>query len=213
MSALQSILPGRGNAAGQRDLRRRRGRRRLCRHVHAAPAPWAWIVGPGLTRQGDGVGGTWYWNRYPGARCDVESMQYSYSFSDEIAAGMGLERALRAAAGAVAICQPCCRPLQPAAGTSSLQIRASIGAAFDQATGSMVGDDVEDGNTRDGRLFRAENDRLPVERAESPNRGPRAISRARSTIPAYWPHEPVDFTGLRVGVIGTGSSGDPVGAR
>src|SRR5712675_1194428 len=33
--------------------------------------------------QGDGVGGTWYWNRYPGARCDVESMDYSYSFSDE----------------------------------------------------------------------------------------------------------------------------------
>ena len=29
--------------------------------------------------RGDGVGGTWYWNRYPGARCDVESMQYSYS--------------------------------------------------------------------------------------------------------------------------------------
>lgn len=33
---------------------------------------------------GDGIGGTWFWNRYPGARCDVESMQYSYSFSDEI---------------------------------------------------------------------------------------------------------------------------------
>ena len=32
----------------------------------------------------DSIGGTWYWNRYPGARCDVESMQYSYSFSDEI---------------------------------------------------------------------------------------------------------------------------------
>ena len=31
---------------------------------------------------GDGVGGTWYWNRYPGARCDVESMQYSYQFCD-----------------------------------------------------------------------------------------------------------------------------------
>ena len=29
---------------------------------------------------GDGVGGTWYWNRYPGARCDLESMEYSYSF-------------------------------------------------------------------------------------------------------------------------------------
>src|SRR6266852_9014503 len=33
---------------------------------------------------GSGVGGTWYWNRYPGARCDVESMQYSYQFSEEL---------------------------------------------------------------------------------------------------------------------------------
>ena len=34
--------------------------------------------------QGDGVGGTWYWNRYPGARCDIESLDYSYSFSQEL---------------------------------------------------------------------------------------------------------------------------------
>src|SRR6202012_2297644 len=34
--------------------------------------------------QGGDVGGTWYWNRYPGARCDIESMQYSYSFSEEL---------------------------------------------------------------------------------------------------------------------------------
>ena len=33
---------------------------------------------------GEGVGGTWYWNRYPGARCDVESVQYSYQFSPEL---------------------------------------------------------------------------------------------------------------------------------
>lgn len=33
---------------------------------------------------GSEVGGTWYWNRYPGARCDVESMEYSYSFSPEL---------------------------------------------------------------------------------------------------------------------------------
>ena len=33
---------------------------------------------------GDEVGGTWYWNRYPGARCDVESFYYSYSFSPEL---------------------------------------------------------------------------------------------------------------------------------
>src|ERR1700747_2846211 len=33
---------------------------------------------------GSGPGGTWYWNRYPGARCDFESIHYSYSFSDEL---------------------------------------------------------------------------------------------------------------------------------
>ena len=33
---------------------------------------------------GSDVGGTWYWNRYPGARCDVESLDYSYSFSPEL---------------------------------------------------------------------------------------------------------------------------------
>ena len=33
---------------------------------------------------GSGVGGTWFWNRYPGARCDVESLEYSYCFSDEL---------------------------------------------------------------------------------------------------------------------------------
>ncbi|HEX2336112.1 MAG TPA: NAD(P)-binding protein, partial [Hyphomicrobiaceae bacterium] len=33
---------------------------------------------------GSGVGGTWFWNRYPGCRCDVESLEYSYSFSNEL---------------------------------------------------------------------------------------------------------------------------------
>src|ERR1700759_429993 len=33
---------------------------------------------------GDGIGGTWFWNRYPGARCDVESLEYSYSFSSDL---------------------------------------------------------------------------------------------------------------------------------
>ncbi len=46
------------------------------------------LRGLGMTAKvieaGAGVGGTWYWNRYPGARCDVESMQYSYAFSEEL---------------------------------------------------------------------------------------------------------------------------------
>ena len=46
------------------------------------------LLGLGLSvrviEAGSGVGGTWYWNRYPGARCDVESMAYSYQFSEEL---------------------------------------------------------------------------------------------------------------------------------
>ena len=33
---------------------------------------------------GEGVGGTWYWNRYPGARCDIPSFQYSYQFDEKL---------------------------------------------------------------------------------------------------------------------------------
>ncbi|HVE27640.1 MAG TPA: NAD(P)-binding protein, partial [Sporichthya sp.] len=33
---------------------------------------------------GDGVGGTWYWNRYPGARCDIDSIHYQFSFSEDV---------------------------------------------------------------------------------------------------------------------------------
>jgi cyclohexanone monooxygenase len=44
----------------------------------------AWGLTVRVYESGDGVGGTWYWNRYPGCRCDVESVAYSYSFSDEL---------------------------------------------------------------------------------------------------------------------------------
>src|SRR5215216_1602215 len=37
-----------------------------------------------VLERGDGVGGTWYWNRYPGARCDVESLNYSFSFDEQL---------------------------------------------------------------------------------------------------------------------------------
>src|SRR4051794_12217680 len=37
-----------------------------------------------VLERGSGVGGTWFWNRYPGARCDIESVDYCYSFSEEL---------------------------------------------------------------------------------------------------------------------------------
>src|SRR6188508_2881110 len=64
---LDAVIVGAG-FAGMYMLHRLRGLGFSCRVVEA----------------GKGVGGTWYWNRYPGARCDVESVQYSYSFSPEL---------------------------------------------------------------------------------------------------------------------------------
>ena len=84
-------------------------------HVHAAPAARARASRRASSRPASGVGGTWYWNRYPGARCDVESMQYSYSFSDELQQEWQWTRALRRAAGDPALRQPRRRPLRPAA--------------------------------------------------------------------------------------------------
>jgi cyclohexanone monooxygenase len=82
MSTLQSVS-GKGHAAGTEAY-----------DVVVVGAGFAGMYmlqrlrGLGLSvrvyEQGGDVGGTWYWNRYPGARCDVESMQYSYSFSDEL---------------------------------------------------------------------------------------------------------------------------------
>ena len=66
-----------------------------------------------VLERADGVGGTWYWNRYPGARCDVESMQYSYSFDPELEQGMVLDRALLRPARDPPIRQPLRRPVRP----------------------------------------------------------------------------------------------------
>ena len=63
---------------------------------------------------GIGVGGTWYWNRYPGARFDSESYSYGYSFSQELLRGMGLDRAFRSAAGDAALSQLRRRQVRPA---------------------------------------------------------------------------------------------------
>jgi len=65
------------------DFDGRGDRRRVRRHVHAAsPAPER--LHGARVRGRPGGRRTWYWNRYPGARCDVESVQYSYQFSPEL---------------------------------------------------------------------------------------------------------------------------------
>jgi len=163
------------------------------------------LRGLGLTarvyEQGDGVGGTWYWNRYPGARCDVESMQYSYSFSDELqqewdwSERYAPQPEILKYANHVADRFDLRRDIQ-----FSTRVER---AAFDEAI------DRWSVTTSDGMTVTAQFVVLAtgcLSNARMPDIQGLSSFKGQVYHTGNWPHEPVDFTGLRVGVIGTGSS-------
>ena len=151
---------------------------------------------------GAGVGGTWYWNRYPGARCDVASVEYSYAFSEELEQEwVWTER--------YATQPEILRYLDHVADRFDLRrlIRFDtrvLGASFDAAAGGW------EVRTSDGELTRA---RFVVmatgclSSANLPDIPGRDSFEGELLHTGQWPHHPVDFTGKRVGVVGTGSSG------
>jgi cation diffusion facilitator CzcD-associated flavoprotein CzcO len=150
---------------------------------------------------GSGVGGTWYWNRYPGARCDVESMEYSYQFSDALQQAWDWTERYAAQpeilryANHVADRFDLRRDIR-----FDTRVRA---AAFDEAHGRWV---IE---TDDGARIAATWCVMATGCLSSTN-VPKFAGLDRFRGAWYhtgnWPHEGVDFSGLRVGVIGTGSS-------
>ncbi|MBO4221203.1 NAD(P)/FAD-dependent oxidoreductase [Bradyrhizobium neotropicale] len=152
--------------------------------------------------QGSGVGGTWYWNRYPGARCDVESMQYSYSFSEELQQEWDWSERYAP--------QP--EILRYANHVADrFDLRSDI--QFDTRVDAAVFDETKklwSVTTADGRTVTAKFVVLAtgcLSNARKPDI--RGLDRFKGQVyhTGHWPHDQVDFTGLRVGVIGTGSSG------
>jgi cation diffusion facilitator CzcD-associated flavoprotein CzcO len=147
------------------------------------------------------VGGTWYWNAYPGARCDVESMEYSYQFSDELQQEwVWTER--------YASQSEILKYLQHVAERFDLRrdIRfntAVTKAQFDDETGRWQ---IE---TSDGGRVSAQYCIMATGCLSARNypkfEGLETFAGATYHTGA-WPHEPVDFTGKRVAIIGTGSS-------
>lgn len=155
-----------------------------------------------LYEAGDGVGGTWYWNRYPGARCDVESMYYSYSFSRELEQEWEWSRRYPE--------QPeVLRYLNHVADRFSL--RGSI--RFDTRVTAMTYDETADHwdvHIGDGGHVTARFLISAVGCLSTPNVPdfPGLDAFAGDWYhTGRWPHEGVDFTGKRVAVIGTGSTG------
>jgi cation diffusion facilitator CzcD-associated flavoprotein CzcO len=153
-----------------------------------------------LFEAGGDVGGTWYWNRYPGARCDVESVQYSYQFdptleqewdwSERYAAQPELLRYARHVADRFDL-------------RRDIEFNTRINTArFDAARGDWV---VESDRGRTTARFCI----MATGCLSSPNlpsfKGLESFQGDRYHT-GHWPHEDVDFTGKRVAVIGTGSS-------
>jgi cyclohexanone monooxygenase len=150
---------------------------------------------------GDDVGGTWYWNRYPGARCDVESLEYSYSFSEALQ--QEWEWTERYAA------QPeILRYARHVADRFGLRADIAfstrvVAARFDESTGRWTVR-TDRGEEVDAQFLIAATGCLST--ANLPAIPGREAFRGAIHHTGRWPHGGVDFSGQRVGVIGTGSS-------
>ena len=151
---------------------------------------------------GGGVGGTWYWNRYPGARCDVESMEYSYQFSDELQQEWEWTERYAPQAEILSYLNHVADrfELRP-----DIQFDTRVEAlAFDEDSGKWTV------TTSDGGQTTARFCVLATGCLSSPNlpqiKGMKSFGGATYHT-AKWPHDGVHFDGQRVAVIGTGSSG------
>jgi cyclohexanone monooxygenase len=151
---------------------------------------------------GGGVGGTWYWNRYPGCRCDVESMEYSYSFSDELQQEWRWPERYGT--------QPeILRYINHMADRFELRRDIEFNtrvkeAVFDSNTNTWT-IKTDKGDSATARFCIMATGNLSTPR--TPNYPGLDSFKGKWYHTGLWPHEGVDFTGSRVGVIGTGSSG------
>jgi cyclohexanone monooxygenase len=150
---------------------------------------------------GDDIGGTWYWNRYPGARCDVESLDYSYSFSDELQQEWQWTERYAS--------QPeILRYINHVAERFDLRrdIQGSTrvtSAAFDEAARRWMVE-TDRGDRVSARFCIMATGCLST--TQTPSFPGLESFQGRWYHTGRWPHEGVDFTGQRVAVVGTGSS-------
>ncbi|WP_131767451.1 flavin-containing monooxygenase [Candidatus Protofrankia californiensis] len=151
---------------------------------------------------GDDIGGVWYWNRYPGARCDVDSTDYSYSFSPELDATWDWTERYAAQPEILSYIHRVAE-LYDLRRDITLGVRVTEAVYDEQADLWVVRGD--DGSVVSGRyLVMATGCLSAVKRPDLPG-----VEDFTGTVlhTADWPKDKVDLVGKRVGVIGTGSSG------
>ncbi len=151
--------------------------------------------------QGGGVGGTWYWNRYPGARCDIESMQYSHKYLPELQQEWDWSERYAP---------------QPEILDYANHIADRLDLRRDICFGRKVASAHYSDAGHEWTLTTDTGERITAPfciMATGCLSVPNKVDfpgKDSFKGPTYqtgeWPHEPVDFTGQRVAVIGTGSS-------
>lgn len=151
---------------------------------------------------GDDVGGTWYWNRYPGARCDVPSRDYSYSFSDKIQQEWSWSEMFSA---------------QPEILSYANFVADTLNLRRDIRFATKVTSASYDGASNRWALATDRGDRIEaryvimatgcLSMPKIPDIAGLSTFGGEIYYTSTWPKEAPSFAGKRVGVVGTGSSG------
>ncbi|MBI2766386.1 MAG: NAD(P)/FAD-dependent oxidoreductase [Chloroflexi bacterium] len=154
-----------------------------------------------VIERGTGVGGTWYWNRYPGARCDVESLDYQYSFSEDLQREWNWTERYATQPEILKYANHVAERFDL---FSDMQFETTVTSAhFNEGTNRWaVGTDRGDRFTAKYCIMATgclSASRIPDFKGVDTFKGD-------SYHTGRWPHEGVDFSGKRVGIIGTGSS-------
>jgi cation diffusion facilitator CzcD-associated flavoprotein CzcO len=151
---------------------------------------------------GTNVGGTWYWNRYPGARFDSESYSYGYSFSKELLAEWEWSEHFAGQPETLRYLNYVADKLDL---RRDIQFKSRVTAAIYREETRSWGITLEDGTGVTARFLITAIG--PLSTPTLPRIEGRDSFQGKSFHTARWPKQPVDFAGKRVAVIGTGATG------
>ena len=151
---------------------------------------------------GSDVGGTWYWNRYPGARCDVPSIEYSFGFSPELEQQWNWPEVFSAQPDILSYADHIAERFDL---RRDIQFNTRVSSVEYQEAQNLWHLSTEQGESFSAKFCVMATGCLSV--PNKPDIAGEETFKGRTLHTGLWPKEDVDLTGLRVGVIGTGSSG------
>ncbi len=152
--------------------------------------------------RGGGVGGTWYWNRYPGARCDVESLQYSYSFDEQLQQDWHWPEKFSAQPDILAYANYVADRFDL---KKDIEFNVEVkGSWFDENSNRWKITTTTEEEINSQYFIMATG---CISTTQIPNIKGLSDYIGNTFHTGDWPHEEVDFSGQSIAVIGTGSSG------